>query len=167
MQRTSAHRPLPPMTCVEEHYTTAITQETEGRHAGERSRTFTGLRPTDFESAASAIPPLRRLNGNLSDREAYCKIGVLRAMKAFNTEAQSEQRKRRQTGRRHANRQASQRSHRAARSGRWRAFCRRWALAGRSWLAGRRIRSRLPFRRRGGRPRANRVPTARCRLGPA
>ena len=28
--------------------------------AGERSRTFTGLRPTDFESAASAIPPLRR-----------------------------------------------------------------------------------------------------------
>ena len=28
--------------------------------AGERSRTFTALRPTDFESAASAIPPLRR-----------------------------------------------------------------------------------------------------------
>ena len=27
--------------------------------AGERSRTFTALRPTDFESAASAIPPLR------------------------------------------------------------------------------------------------------------
>src|SRR2546428_8877013 len=65
------------MTCVEEHYTTAITQETEGRHAGERSRTFTGLRPTDFESAASAIPPLRRLGANLSDRDGYCKTATV------------------------------------------------------------------------------------------
>ena len=30
--------------------------------AGGGSRTHTALRPTDFESAASAIPPLRRAN---------------------------------------------------------------------------------------------------------
>src|SRR5437879_13625249 len=78
MQRTFAHRPLPPMISVGEHYTTGIPREKrEGRHAGERSRTFTALRPTDFESAASAIPPLRRLGANLSDRGGYCKTATV------------------------------------------------------------------------------------------
>jgi hypothetical protein len=30
--------------------------------AGDRSRTYTGVSPEDFESSASAIPPLRHVN---------------------------------------------------------------------------------------------------------
>jgi hypothetical protein len=29
---------------------------------GDRSRTYTGVSPEDFESSASAIPPLRHVN---------------------------------------------------------------------------------------------------------
>ena len=58
--------------------------------AGERSRTFTGLRPTDFESAASAIPPLRRLlwDENLSEERVYRKTGGLSVAKGFSARAQ-------------------------------------------------------------------------------
>src|ERR1700733_15039639 len=54
--------------------------------AGDRSRTYTGVSPEDFESSASAIPPLRHVSilgqlspiGNRSPRQPSSRNYILR-----------------------------------------------------------------------------------------
>jgi hypothetical protein len=55
--------------------------KTKKKYAGGGSRTHTALRPTDFESAASAIPPLRRVID--STRHAPVAKALLDALSLF------------------------------------------------------------------------------------